>query len=526
MCFPIRERDSQLHLPHNQTISPSHHPASQFQPSLILDCLLVLAGTRGQLFPHSLEIGAAYPFCNMSTSKLFKPLPDQPTAAPSDLNQPKHPRNAAKRAKRHAKKEAARKPEERLLNRTDLDVRGKKLYTLLWLKQMDTIMRRWCEFHNEILGSTSGPDYFKEGGPLPDRLLVHQFMFWLADTGEGIAYRASFTPSNATENLNITVATAEKYFTLLCSAFKYYNQALPQDMRSNSRLFIKNNLARTLDLNREGYSKTIAYHRDVELVLTALWDFKALATVKSIFGMFNCTLLVNLLIDGASRIGEFLPQNALSQTRQMFLKWQDLEFFALPDGNGGITIFIIVTCKWLKNQTLNNRGFKRFTVYLLSPHFAFQDTCRMLVILALRKGLFKHFRTWEELLSCTPSPYGSPLILKDSCLNDPVITSPDAEMDGSDSPAVAWQYQNLYGIISHISRLAGFKDRLQLTSLRRGDAYILEKYCKNRMTAGALMGHRDDKTLPTYISLRRLPRMCSFLLGSSNQPKISRSPRP
>jgi hypothetical protein len=67
----------------------------------------------------------------MSTSKLFKLLPDQPTVAPSDLNQPISARNAAKRKKRHADKEAACDPEERLLNRAELDVRGKRLYTLL-----------------------------------------------------------------------------------------------------------------------------------------------------------------------------------------------------------------------------------------------------------------------------------------------------------------------------------------------------------------------------------------------------------
>lgn len=93
--------------------------------------------------------------------KLWKSLPDQLTTAPLDLNRPINQLNAAKRAQRHTEKEAARKHEDGLLNRTDLDVRGKRLYTLLWLKQMDAIMRRWCEFHTVILGRYSGPEYFQ-----------------------------------------------------------------------------------------------------------------------------------------------------------------------------------------------------------------------------------------------------------------------------------------------------------------------------------------------------------------------------
>jgi hypothetical protein len=259
-------------------------------------------------------------------------------------------------------------------------------------------------------------------------LLLHRFMFWLADSAEGKVYLASSTPTEVTANTNITVNTAERYLDQLFGAFNYYNQALPMDLKRSARYWIKNDLARELDLNRERYSKTIGYHQDVEQMISAIWDFKALAVIKSIRAMFNCTLLINLLIDGASRIGEFLPKDSLAHDQQKFLQWQHLEFFALPDeGSDAITIFIIVTCEWLKNQTHNIHGFKKFTIFLLSPNFAFQDTCRMLVILALHKGLFKHFRTWEELMSCTPSPDGSPILLKESFLEDPVLTSTTAE---------------------------------------------------------------------------------------------------
>jgi hypothetical protein len=438
----------------------------------------------------------------MSTSKLWKPLPDQPTTAPANLNRPLSERNAQKRANRHAKNEAARRPEEQLLNRTDLDVRGKKLYTLVWLKALDSIMRRWCEFMTEKLDSPLGPQYFKEGGLLPDRLLLHQFLFWLADSAEGKVYLASHTPSEATANTNITVSTAERYAQTLFSALTYYNKALDHDLRSSVILWVRNNLSRELNLNRDKYSKTIVYHQDAEYLISAIWDFKALASIHSIRAMFNVTLLINLLIDGASRIGEFLPKDVAATDGQKFIQWQHLEFFALPGNEAdSITIFIIITAKWLKNHSHDNYGFKKFVVYLLSPNFAFQDTCRMLVILALQKGLFQHFRTWEDLMSCTPSPHGSPIALKESCLNNPVFTSSEfAEIDGVDVEQ-PWLYGTLYQITPHLSRLACFRDRFSLTSLRRGDAYVLEKHCKNRSMARTLMGQQtESRAFSTYLS--------------------------
>ena len=147
--------------------SPQTHLSSQ--PNLLLS-----STTASQFFtyrqPNS-GVGRGtrdQHWCVPSTSKMLtlniKALEvaarsTNPTA-PLDLNRPINQLNAAKRAQRHTEKEAARKHEDKLLNRTDLDVRGKRLYTLLWLKQMDTIMRRWCEFHTEILGRYSGPEYF------------------------------------------------------------------------------------------------------------------------------------------------------------------------------------------------------------------------------------------------------------------------------------------------------------------------------------------------------------------------------
>jgi hypothetical protein len=191
--------------------------------------------------------------------------------------------------------------------------------------------------------------------------LLHRFLFWLAEASEGLIYKSSHFPSEATENLNVTVGTMESNATRLFQCFRYYNVALDRGMQRNAIYWIWNNLTRELDLNREKMSKPIAFHRDVQLVISSIWDFKALAAMKSTWAMFHTTLVTNLLIDGVSRISEFLPASSEAMDKRRFVEWGYLEFFALPseDGLDPTTIYIIITAKWLNNHT-HNHAFKKF----------------------------------------------------------------------------------------------------------------------------------------------------------------------
>ncbi len=63
--------------------------------------------------------------------------------------------------------------------------------------------------------------YFKEGGLVPERLLLHQFLFWLADCSEGKIYLASHTLSKASANINVSVSIVKRNCDTLFSAFNY-----------------------------------------------------------------------------------------------------------------------------------------------------------------------------------------------------------------------------------------------------------------------------------------------------------------
>jgi hypothetical protein len=447
----------------------------------------------------------------MNVSRQFKPLPDQPKQAPADLNRSSI--NASKRASRHAEHEAAREPGKKLMERDDLDVRGRKIYTFQWLRNMNGMMRLWCEFFQTKLHRLDGPSYFTEGGPRPDRLLLHQFLFWAADTSVGRIYTASHAPSTVTETYRVTARTVERYLLVLATCFAYYNARLDRDLLSSSKLWIRNDLARDLDLNREVKSKPIAYAADVEQLIEAIWNFNSIVVFKSIRAMFNTTLVLNALVDSASRIGEFIPTNTDSKEKGRYLKWQDLDFFMTPtDDVDGITIHIIVNCKWLKKHTHDPSAFKAFIVRLLPPHLAFQDSCRMLVVLALFHGYFRDFRTWQELFSCKPSPSGSPILLKPSCMQHPVFmplaprfTKMDAVQSLTESnnsgQMTPWIYCSLQKIVDKMSRLAGFSHKTGLHQLRHGDAFLLAKHCKDRDAARALMGQgTGSEAFSTYLS--------------------------
>jgi hypothetical protein len=449
----------------------------------------------------------------MKFSKKYKPLPDQPNQAPADLNQPRSARNALKRASRHAENESAREPGQRLMERDDLDVRGRQIYTFRWLRNMDSVMRLWCEFFQAKLDRFDGPSYFKSGGPRPDRLLLHQFLFWIADTSVGNLYTSSHEPSAMTETYKPTTGTIERYVVVLASCFGYYNASLDSDLLKSARLWVRNDLSRELGLNREVKEKPIAYTADVEQLIEAIWSFSGIAVFKNIRAMFNTTLVLNSLIDAASRIGEFIPTDTDSKEKGRYLKWEDLEFIMTPsDDVDGITIHIVVLCKWLKKYTHDPTAFKGFVVRLLPPHLAFQDSCRFLVVLALHHGYFRDFRTWDELLSCKPSRSGSPILLKPSCLQLPVfmpLLPRISKMGVTDFPTetddngemLPWTYNQLQRIVQNLSRLAGFSRKTGLHQLRHGDAFLLAKYCKDRETARLLMGQQTGSdAFSTYLS--------------------------
>lgn len=184
-----------------------------------------------------------------------------------------------------------------------------------------------------------------------------------------------------------------------------------------------------------------------------LYGSGRVAALHSFSNMFTLTLLMNLLVDGASRIGEFVPTTPEAVQKQAYLKRRHLEFWICNDESGDMIIFCTVLSKWLKNHTSNPDEYKQFVCKLLPPHMIMQDTCRLLIVLALHMGYFRDFESWDQLKSAEAGPHGSCIELKSSCLDRAVVTgnlkrnSPNANPRRSEQAPQVMNYSQLGRLI-------------------------------------------------------------------------------
>ncbi|KAJ9645086.1 hypothetical protein H2201_001119 [Coniosporium apollinis] len=443
-------------------------------------------------------------------ARLSKPLPSLSTSV--DLTAPTSQatiqREAArsKRKERHEAKESQRPHDKKLMNNPAIDERARKLYTLSWVTQMQHAVRRFAEFTEEKLGlppghPQHGMEYFKPGGPVPNEPLVRRFLFWYADSSTGKVASNSRKPSVSIQNNNVTVVTVKVFCHALFTAAAYYNTSMPRELKRDTEVWLAITLASELDLVQNQGPKPTVRPTDVEVAIRAMWDYRSVAAIRTFRARFLATLILNLLVDGAGHVGEMLPCTLKNADDGKFLKWEDIEIFASPSSDGGSIpeIRINVTFKWLKNHTFDPKEWKTIVLRLLPPHLVFQDSCRLLILLALMDRRLAHFGSWEQLASCRPNPNGSVILLNDSDLQKPVFSK--AALTGRiEDELRPWKWRNLGDLMSHISRLAGFPEKFKLHAMRRGATFLLDTHVSPE-TARALMGHqRDSNAFREYMS--------------------------
>lgn len=157
---------------------------------------------------------------------------------------------------------------------------------------------------------------------------------------------------------------------------------------------------------------------------------------------------------------------------------------------------VLCAANGFKNHSAHPGEWKEFVCRLLSPNMILQDTCRLLLIFALHMGYLRDFDSWDQLMSVEAGPHGSRIELKDASLNEAVITGRLRRSEltlnpgrGEQAPDVM-SYHYVCALVTRVVYLSGFRDNLRLTSLRRGDAYLLDQHVKFRQTARTLMGQR------------------------------------
>lgn len=81
----------------------------------------------------------------------------------------------------------------------------------------------------------------------------------------------------------------------------------------------------------------------------------------------------------------------------------------------------------------------------------------MLVLLALKQGSFKDCKPWTELMTCTANGYGSPILLKQSCLRTPVCMQTSIGIEALERQGHLWSSFSLREVNDNLSRLAGLE---------------------------------------------------------------------
>lgn len=153
------------------------------------------------------------------------------------------------------------------------------------------------------------------------------------------------------------------------------------------------------------------------------------------------------MVDNTRRIEEILPRSAKT-ANDKFLSWECLDFLTFPGADGnGVDIGLNATFKWLKAKRHDPKEYKTVPIHLLPPNMTFQDSCRLLVLIALMDGLFEDFQTWEELMSCRPLQSGSVIRVKKSALPLPVF-SKEAITGLNEDRRRPWAYEDMEALMN------------------------------------------------------------------------------
>lgn len=152
------------------------------------------------------------------TSRLDKPLPSQEIPEETAIAKRQQEVNRLKRKTKHEVNEDSKPPEKRLMARTDMNERVRKIYSLDWLKIMRSATVHFAEFTEEKLFMQPGDErhvsqYFVIGGPVPSQELVRQFLYYHADSTTGPLRTQSWRPSEAINNDRISVQSIQRWQT-------------------------------------------------------------------------------------------------------------------------------------------------------------------------------------------------------------------------------------------------------------------------------------------------------------------------
>ncbi|KFY61937.1 hypothetical protein V496_04784 [Pseudogymnoascus sp. VKM F-4515 (FW-2607)] len=169
-------------------------------------------------------------------------------------------RGSEKHDERFQQAEAAKPQEQRLLNRQDLDEDARKIFVQTTLKHMRRTISSFVRFHTTTLGATTeeAMQYFRKGGPLPDRPLIRKYLIWFASGSQGRMELQTVEESATSIRRPPSMQSMITQYSSLNTCLRYFNQRPDMLLASDTRLWIKTDLSNELSLRKDMKAKPIA----------------------------------------------------------------------------------------------------------------------------------------------------------------------------------------------------------------------------------------------------------------------------
>jgi hypothetical protein len=310
--------------------------------------------------------------------------------------------------------DAQKPPERQLLSRTDLDNDAKRTYARSTLQNMARVIRTWTSFIEQRLGKSVGdPEHslqcFKKGGILPDRVLLRRYLLWYTDSGVGRLKTRDWESTASVTSLSLN--TVHWYW--LKTSFYYFNKKLDAELTTDTRVWIQNDLANEANLELGARVKPLAYAEDATTVVRSLLDGEFQWCFRTLRQLLYFLVSMNLLIDTSGRVGELCLS---SQDPNHVTHWEDVEFYVFPpkEEGGSNEVWALFTSRYTKGRKRKPSEYQKTVLHFLPTEWAFEDGCRLLLILALVEGHLDGVDMWADIMASSPDPDGSQIYIKAS----------------------------------------------------------------------------------------------------------------
>jgi hypothetical protein len=314
---------------------------------------------------------------------------------------------AEARKQRFKEAEASKSAEERFMNRDDFEDHINKTMSAARLTSIEQMKTWFVEFasHDDIQLCTEldAVQFFEKSGKVITLKIARQFFEYLATSRVGIIV------SPITGQKHLHVNTLLGYLYLLVSAAKRCQNPIDRDVVDRTHDWIRYKLDEKKLINRHSEFKHVSMPGDVTTLLHTIFSVKYMATLRNTREVLNLSLVVNMLVDCAGRVGELVRGK-----NKKFLKWKRVSFYAFQDDiMSPVKLRAKILYADIKDGENDPNRTKSIPFRLLPLELAAEDTLRQLLTVALIDGVFENISTWEDFQALRPGPDGRRILTKE-----------------------------------------------------------------------------------------------------------------